>query len=393
MTEPDTKAFFAALKARDHDRLRALAAADPRLVFGFDPDHCCGGTVMNVAVGLGDPALLETLLDLGADPNQPSDWAPGPFRALDSIPHRYLDTLGPWLIEHGAALDAHAAAKLGMMDALVAIVEGDPEVIDRKGPDGQRPLHFARTPEIAAYLLDCGAEVEARCVDHESTAAEWAAAERPDVCRYLLDRGAGGDEFMYAMIGDLDRLGDALEADPDIVYARTRPERFRPTTEEAAHIYMYTVGSNATLLHAAASCGRPEVADFLLARGLDPDLRGGYDDQAPAHAAAWHNHPDVIRSLARAGADLDLPSGPIHRNTPIGWGILPCSLEAIEALLESGANVRDHYISAAEHGIGGGWREFSDAPAERYMRLRDVLIAERDATAPYDPADPAEPEA
>lgn len=345
--------FFAAIRERDLDGLRELGRADPSLLFAFDPDGCCGGTVMNLAVGYGDTALLETLLELGADPNQPSDWPPGPFRALHSIPHRHLDTVGPWLLERGAALDAYAAAKLGMMDALRALVEADPGVIRRKGPDGQRPLHFARTPEIAAFLLDAGADIEARCVDHGSTAAEWAAAERPDVCRYLLDRGARGEEFMYAMIGDLERLEAAIEADPETLHARTTPDRFRPTEAEAAHIYMYTIGSNATLLHAAASLGRTEVVDLLLGRGLDPNVRGGYDDQTPAHGAAWNDHADAIRALAAGGADVDLPSGAIHRNPPLGWAIVNGSLDAAEALLEAGVEVRDHYAADAEKGARG----------------------------------------
>ncbi len=366
--------FFTALRERDAGRLRSLAAADPSLVFAINPHHCCGGTVMNTAVAFGDTGLLDTLLELGADPNQPSDWPPGPFQALHSIPKRHLDSVGPWLLERGAALDAWSAAKLGMLDELKILVDGDPEVVHRKGPDGQRPLHFARTPSIAGFLLDAGADIEARCVDHESTAAEWAAAERPEVCRYLLDRGAGGDEFMYAMIGDLARLAAAIDADPDVLYARTTPDRFRPTEQEAAHIYMYSVGSNATLLHAAAIAGQTEVARFLLDRGLSPDLRGGHDDQTAGHAAAWHDYPEVIRVLAEAGANLSLPSGEIHRNPPLGWAIVSGAAAATEALIDAGVEIEDYYVKDALHGIEGDFREFSAAPVENRERIRDLLL-------------------
>ena len=365
--------FYEALRGRDVDRLRNLAKAEPSLVFSIDPQHCCGGTAMNTAVMFGDTELLQTLLDLGADPNQPSDWPPGPFQALHSIPDRYLDDLGPWLIERGAALDAYSAAKLGLLDELRALVEADPGVIHRKGPDGQRPLHVARTPEVASWLLDQGADIEAKCVDHGSTAAEWAAASRPDVCRHLLDRGARGDEFMYVMIGDVERLRAEIERDPEVLRARATPDRFRPTDGEAAHIYMYSIGSNATLLHAAATTGRVEIARFLLEAGADANARGAYDDQTPAHGAAWHNHPKIIDLLVDHGADIDLPSGQMHKNPPLGWGILTASLEAIEALLDAGAEIRDYYVQDAEHGIGGGWRDFSSAPPERYEAVRDLL--------------------
>jgi len=379
---PDRAAFFEALRARDLDRLRALAAADPSLVFQFDPKHCCGGTVMNVAVAFGDPGLLEVLMELGADPDQPSDWPPGPFRALHSIPKRHLDTLGPWLIERGAALDAWSAAWLGLPEALAALVEADPEVVRRKGPDGGRPLHFARTPQIVDFLLDRGAEPDAVCVDHGSTAAEWAAAQRPDVCRRLLDRGARGDEFMYAMIGDLDRLAAAIEADPGVLHARTTPDRFRPTESEAAHIYMYSIGSNATLMHAAASLGRAEVVEFLIARGLDPSLRGGYDDQTPAHGAAWSDHPHVIEALVRGGANVDLPSGSIHRNPPLGWAIVNGSLEAARALVGAGVELRDYYEADAEAGMRGEFRAWSAAPAGRFEAIRDLIAARRGVPQP-----------
>lgn len=371
------RAFFGAIRGRERERLRALAAADPDLVFAIDPDGCCGGTVMNAAVGLGDLGLLETLLDLGADPNQPSEWPPGPFRALHSIPDRHLDTVGPWLIGHGAALDAHAAAKLGMTDALVALLDADPEALHRPGPDGQRPLHVARTPDIAALLLDRGADIEARCIDHGSTPAEYAATSRPEVCRLLLDRGARGDEFMYAMIGDVERLVSAIEADARVVHARTTPDRFAPTDGEAAHIYMYTIGSRATLLHAAAVRGQLEVLEILLERGADPNARGGYDDQTPLHAAAWDDRPGAIHALAAAGADVDRPSGKVHRTPPLTWGIINGSVEAVEALLACGATVRDGHLDDARAGIEGEFRAWSAAPPDRFEAILERLRAPR----------------
>lgn len=375
-------AFFEAIRGRDLERVAHAAASDPTLVRAYDPGHCCGGTVMNVAVGLGDIELLDLLLDLGADPDQPSDWPPGPFRALHSIPNRHLDRVGPWLIERGATVDAHAASKLGLMDELRALLDEEPGAVNEKGPDGQRPLHVARTPAIAAALLERGADLEARCVDHGSTPAEYAATSRPDVCRFLLDRGARGDEFMYAMIGDLDRLRGALDGDPAVLHARTTPDRFRPTEEEAAHIYMYTIGSNATLLHAAVAGSSAEIVRFLAERGLDPDARGGYDDQTPAHGAAWADDPAMIRALVEVGADIDLPSGRIHRNPPLGWAIVNGSADAVPALLEAGAEVRDGYLEDARKGREGAFREWSSAGPERFDAILAALRAarsERDA--------------
>lgn len=369
--------FFTALRDRNHDKLRQMGRADPSLLTAFDPQHCCGGTVMNVAVGFGDTALLETLIELGADPDQPSDWAPGPFRALNSIPGRYHDTLGPWLIERGAEPDAHAAAMLGMIDELREILGDDPDALHRPGPDGQRPLHVARTPEIAAYLLDLGADIEARCIDHGSTPSEYAATHRPDVCRLLLDRGARGDEFMYAMIGDLERLKAAIEADSAVLHVRTTPHRFTPTEEEAAHIYMYTIGSNSTLMHAAVSGSQREIVRFLSERGLDASLRGGFDDQTPAHGAAWNDDGETIGVLVECGANVDLPSGKIHENPPVGWAVVNGSANAVEALLEAGVQITDHYLEDAEAGFRGEFREWSSSGPDRFERIGEMFRAER----------------
>ncbi len=369
--------FFTALRKRDLPALRELGAADPSLLSQFDPNHCCGGTVMNVAVGFGDKELLQTLLDLGADPNQPSDWPPGPFRALHSIPQRYRAELAPWLIERGAELDAHAAALLGMEEELTAILERDPATINREGPDGQRPLHVARTPEIAEYLLDRGADLEAECVDHGSRPAEYAATDRPDVCRFLLDRGARGDEFMYTLIGDLDRLAAAIDSDPETLHARTTPDRFAPTDGEAAHIYMYTIGSNATLMHAAVASSNAGVVRYLAGLGLDGSLRGGFDDQTPAHVAAWADDAPMIQVLAECGANVDLPSGEIHRNQPIGWAVVNGSASAVEALLELGAGIEDDHIRQAKAGLAGEFREWSGASPETFQGILESLEGER----------------
>jgi len=53
----------------------------------------------------------------------------------------------------GAVVDVHAAARLGMFEKLQQLVSSDPNLVHARGGDGQTPLHFASTVEIAAYLL------------------------------------------------------------------------------------------------------------------------------------------------------------------------------------------------------------------------------------------------
>ena len=54
----------------------------------------------------------------------------------------------------------------------------DPQLVHARGGDGQTPLHFASTVEIAEYLLDQGADIDARDVDHVSTPAQYMVKAR-----------------------------------------------------------------------------------------------------------------------------------------------------------------------------------------------------------------------
>src|SRR5256886_1486714 len=95
-------------------------------------------------------AMLDVLLEAGADINARSRWWAGSFGILDGI----KPELATYAISRGATVTVHAAARLGMMDRLREMVEADPQLVHARGGDGQMPLHFAKTVEIAAFLLE-----------------------------------------------------------------------------------------------------------------------------------------------------------------------------------------------------------------------------------------------
>src|SRR5688572_21030163 len=113
--------------------------------------------------------MVDVLLEAGADINGRSRWWAGGFGILDCAP---LD-VAEYAIERGAAVDVHAAARLGLLDTLRGLLAGDPALVHARGGDGQTPLHMAANAEVAAVLLDAGADINARDVDHESTAAQY----------------------------------------------------------------------------------------------------------------------------------------------------------------------------------------------------------------------------
>ena len=79
-----------------------------------------------------------------------------------------------------------------------------------RGGDGKTPLHFARTIEVASYLLDHGADIDARDIDHESTPAQYMLDHRVEVARYLVQKGCRTDILLAAAVGDVDRVRACL---------------------------------------------------------------------------------------------------------------------------------------------------------------------------------------
>ncbi len=149
--------------------------------------------------------MIDALLGAGANINARTKWWAGGFGVLDMSSAE----LTPYLIQRGAYVDIHAAARLGMFDRLKSLVEADAGLVRARGGDGQTPLHFAATTEIAGYLLDHGAEIDVRDIDHESTAAQYMAAHwprRPKGCPvFNLSRRA--DRYPYGRFGRRCRVG------------------------------------------------------------------------------------------------------------------------------------------------------------------------------------------
>ncbi|MDQ6664292.1 MAG: hypothetical protein M3Z23_07845, partial [Acidobacteriota bacterium] len=104
-------------------------------------------------------------------PNLPEaigkSWADG--FATDHIPP---DT-APFLVDRGAPLSVHAAAGFGFTGHRADLFRTDPSQVHAKGGDGCTPLHFARDIGTAQFLLDHGADINARDDDHNSTPAQW----------------------------------------------------------------------------------------------------------------------------------------------------------------------------------------------------------------------------
>lgn len=364
MTPSTEERFKAAVQAGDVAELRQLAGRRGELrgvinapVFAFD------SPALVAAAGRGNVDLVDALLALGADPNRRSEWWAGGFHPLYSASGAVADRL----LEAGAIPDACAAAQLDRVDLLLEMLANDPARVHERGGDGQTPLHFARSRRAADLLLETGAEIDARDLDHRSTPAEWMLGDADDavrsrvaLARYLVERGATADIFLAASLGLTRNVRELLERDPSLLALRTGHGRYGEQPPSSYHIYFWTIGAGLTPLQAAARFGQSAAVDVMLPfasptqrlllschrgdaaeahrivrdhPGIVERLTG--DDRASLTAEAWRANARAVTLMMELGFDPGVPS----RGGGAGGTALHCaawegSAESVAAILE-----------------------------------------------------------
>ena len=353
------KLLINAVNANDVKAVHALLRKHPELksrinepLFGFDAPA--------IVAKSGQREMVDVLLEAGADINAMSKWWAGGFGVLHS--HTSRGEHGQYLVSRGARVDAHAAANLNLADALEKLIDADSAVVNQRGPDGMVPLHMAATPAIAKLLLDRGAEVDTRDIDHESTPAQYAIPHRPEVCRYLLNRGAQPDIFMACVLGDVALVTKLIKDDPSCLQHRIAKGQFVTTKSEGQHIYVYNLGYTQTPLTLAHKHGHSRLLNFLLKHcslkerffhacstadqkavnailKKEPFIAATLTaDEASAIAdAAWNNDLAAVRTMLEAGFPVDARG--IHQSTPLDRAAIRGYIAIVELLLEHGASL------------------------------------------------------
>jgi ankyrin repeat protein len=247
-------------------------------------------------------AMLDAFLEAGADINARSKWEPGSFGLLDSA----SPEVAAHAIERGAIVTVHAAARLGMLKELKELIAADPQLVHARGGDGQMPLHFASTIELAGYLLDHGADIDARDLDHESTAAQWMLRERPEVARYLVQRGCKTDILMGAALGDLQLVEKLLAADPECIRMRVSDEYFPLIgmgVGSGGTIYQWQLGWHVSAVQVAKGLGHQAIFDLLMQRSPAEEklLNACWLHDEPMVTSLLTRNPDLAEKLPPAG--------------------------------------------------------------------------------------------
>jgi len=302
---PPIERFKSAVQRGDAKALRRVLESNAEVraainqpIFGFDSP---------ALVAMGDePEIADVLLEFGADPNRGSDWWAGSFHPLYGASPRVAERL----LAAGAVPDACAAAHLDRIDLLSHMIAEKASRVNERGGDGQTPLHFARSRAAVDLLLASGADIDARDVDHRSTAAEWMlsdsddpAKSRLDLARYLVERGASADIFLVAALGLTDRALALVAANPSVLELRTGQGEYAEKPPSSYHVYLWAIGHNMTPLQTAARFKQFETL-AALARVAPPEQRlllACHEADAGAARAIVRDNPGIVERLI--GAD------------------------------------------------------------------------------------------
>lgn len=378
----------------DARRVRQLLGSNPELRAKINdplPDYGFGIHALFAAVQRSDRATIDVLLHAGANIHKRTEWWAGGFGLLDDCDPSLVD----FLVERGAVIDAHSAARLGMMPKLRELVAADPAVVHARGGDGQTPLHFASSVEIAKFLLDNGADIDALDVDHESTPAQYMlrveqkrhyTQDRQDVARYLVSRGCRTDILMAAALGDLNLVRQHLDRDPGCIRMSVSEKWFPKRNARAGGtIYIWQLGRYRTPHTVARDFGHEEVFKLLMERtpeelklalacelgdeavfrkflSVNPEAvkKLSEADQQKLPDAAQNNNTKAVRLMLRAGWPVDTPGE--MGATALHWAGFNGNAEMAREILRFRPTLelksREYAgtaLSWALYGSGNGW--------------------------------------
>lgn len=381
--------FAQAVRHGDKSRVRELLETAPALAERInDPVIDFDAPAVVVAAGCSRE-VVDVLLEHGADINATSAWWAGAFGVLHG---KDRDT-AQYLIERGAKVDVHAAAEQGMMDVLREMIATDPTLVHAHGPDGQRPLHFARSIEVIDFLLEQGADINARDLDHCGTAAQWMVDDRSQLCRYLIERGAEADIFMACALGDSNRAKTLLDADPDVLHKRIGQADYPPVPPAPGrHIYFYSMGGNKSPHQVARQYGYHKLYQMLLERSSpqrrfvaaceradaetarsilkeSPGIAASlpYQDQRILADAAWENEFEAVKAMLEAGFEPHVRGA--EDSTPLDRAAFHGFIDVVNLLLQHDPPLTErnkHGASPLDSAIYGSvhsWRRDGDFPA------------------------------
>ncbi|GKT88777.1 NACHT and ankyrin domain protein [Colletotrichum tofieldiae] len=272
------------------------------LVHAVDHD---GQAPLHIAAKGGNSDIVRLLLDNGADPKR-----------IDS---------------HGRTA-LHCAVQSGNLGVCRDLVQKAADYLIHTGDrHGQTPLHtaaIAGSTSILWLLLENGADLRRADVDRRTALHCAIQGEHVEVCQALIREA--GDYLVHAMDderrsplhhaaswGNLDIVGLLLD-------------------HKAAVDGQDNKGL--TALHVAVSQGYEKVVDLLLQRAANVHMAISRRKRTAAHIAAYLGHVEIVESLLRYGAVMDVQDS--RGETPLHLAVAQGHKNVQTLLIKRGADVK-----------------------------------------------------
>jgi len=301
--------LFCACIVGDTDEVGRLLDRNPALVRA----HYEYRTPLSFAVRDNQIAVARLLLERGADPIGFGDLREVArhrgFIEMDKV-------LESWNRGLGASPDGEpVAAAIRDIDLarMKELLDSTPALVHTGDLRSNQPIHWAvmtRQLDFVDDLLARAADINAQRQDGarpihltngdyhyrgwRDVPAEITATP-DDVYSYLVARGATVDLGMAAAKGDLDRVREILDADPDAV-------------NRVSEYGSYYIGCGAPLKNAVIS-GNIDIVKLMLERGADPNLpeEGIAPHGHALYSAVSNGRYEIAELLLKAGAVPDAP--------------------------------------------------------------------------------------
>jgi len=279
------------------------------LVLGVDVNFRSppyGETALHIAAENGHLDIMMKLLDHGKDITAQASYArytPLHRAAL----HRHIELFRQIIqrCDHlgvrekrdsFGALPLHTAARSGYVEIVELLLGTEMIGLEAKETnfDGRTPLHNAAEYgqlAVVRYLIECGADKEARDCRGATSLHLAAAKGHVSVVSFLVEAGAARDVKNQCRETPLYL---AIEAGQLAVVDYL--------VEHGADIEEKVLGS--TNLHRAAEVGQLDIVRYLIAYGANKEAKNCLQE-TPLHCAAKKGQEIVVRCLLDAGANKE----------------------------------------------------------------------------------------
>ena len=257
-----------------------------------------GDTPLFRAITQGHKDMAELLLSKGANIHAKQEKEGGYGLIHMAMIHNQDDMVRFLADKEVGAPDIHIAAYLGELTMIKEALANGKD-INQKDEAECTPLHCAvsgRRKEVAEYLLDNGADVNARCIDNSTP---FAFADTVEMAAFLLAKGANvnirtknGQTPLHWAVNRNDHRGDKALVEFLLKHGADVNAKANRTSVD---------WEGWSPFHVACRNGNKTIVEMLLSKGANVNAKTdkGY---TPLSLAKEKGHKEVVELLLKHGA-------------------------------------------------------------------------------------------